>query len=173
MHLGPLVLFMTPELFCQFASFINMQTVIRRIAASTVLQFQVLLGYFLQYQYGIHCDNVMMALNATEQTSPAPAVTGAEPDQDSTGDQQEINRSTDSLSKYLLTSLSPESLKRRRPTSDLKTSVSSLTTCPVGYWQRLRGLILTSLHQLLKVSTRLFSRICVNPVAVLSLCFSQ
>ncbi|KAL7400993.1 hypothetical protein ABVT39_021196 [Epinephelus coioides] len=87
---------MTPESFCQLGPFRNTQA-IRRATCSTVWRFQVLLRWWLTYQAGIHCDNVMMALNATEPTSPAPAVTvpetGAElvlhlpPDQGS-----EINR---------------------------------------------------------------------------------
>ncbi|KAL7400668.1 hypothetical protein ABVT39_015807 [Epinephelus coioides] len=88
---------MTPESFCQLGPFRNTQVIIRRATCSTVWRFQVLLRWWLTYQAGIHCDNVMTALNATEPTSPAPAVTvpetGAEPvlhlapDQDS-----EINR---------------------------------------------------------------------------------
>ncbi|KAL7399940.1 hypothetical protein ABVT39_004017 [Epinephelus coioides] len=87
---------MTPESFCQLGPFRNTQA-IRRATCRTVWRFQVLLRWWLTYQAGIHCDNVMMALNATEPTSPAPTVTvpetGAEPvlhlapDQDS-----EINR---------------------------------------------------------------------------------
>ncbi|KAL7401026.1 hypothetical protein ABVT39_021630 [Epinephelus coioides] len=73
---------MTPESFCQLGPFRNTQA-IRRATCRTVWRFQVLLRWWLTYQAGIHCDNVMTALNATEPTSPAPTVTvpetGAEP----------------------------------------------------------------------------------------------
>ncbi|KAL7401325.1 hypothetical protein ABVT39_026406 [Epinephelus coioides] len=74
---------MTPESFCQLGPFRNTLAIIRRATCITVWRFQVLLGWWLTYQAGTHCDNVMTALNATEPTSPAPAVTvpetGAEP----------------------------------------------------------------------------------------------
>ncbi|KAL7399897.1 hypothetical protein ABVT39_003366 [Epinephelus coioides] len=87
---------MTRESFFQLGPFRKTQA-IRRATCSTVWRFQVLLRWWLTYQAGIHCDNVMTALNATEPTSPAPAVTvpetGAEPVLHLPPDQgSEINR---------------------------------------------------------------------------------
>lgn len=66
---------MTRESFSRLGPLKNTLADIRRATSRTVWRFQVLLKWWMTYQTGIHYDNVMKALNATESTSPAPAVT--------------------------------------------------------------------------------------------------